>query len=402
MHPNRITTTTPLSPSALRDADCLARFHRARILREPDATTNPMRDAGSTLHAAIAAYLVHLAATKRATDADEALSIGVNAAVGLTPEARAQHDSLWADWSDDFVRDTPDDALVEERFAFDADWEPCEFRSPAARWRGVLDLGYRRPGEGYGVIRDWKTGWKVPTGDLVENVQIRSYAHAALCRPEFAGVTSVETRLEFLRMHRVIPKTIPADVAAAFPAWIAPQIERIARAERDDRWPASVTPDCATCPWRNRCPEYLAAPTAPIPTETAGDWEAAVRALAALEIQCRDIKDALRVRLDACGPIAAGEGREYRLVPKKIREVADQELIMRMLAARAVEDEAISAALGLTLDATEKLLKSIVPRGMKGKAWDAFAAELVESGAVEVRTVQQATFAKTGEEEVSE
>ena len=402
MHPHRMHTTIPLSPSALRDADCLARFHRARILREPDATTNPMRDAGSTLHAAIAAYLVHLAATKRQTDTDEALSIGVNAAVGLTPDARAQHDALWADWSDDFVRDTPDDALVEQRFAFDADWEPCEFRSPAARWRGVLDLGYRRPGEDYGVIRDWKTGWKMPTGDLAENVQIRSYAHAALCRQEFAGVVSVETRLEFLRLHRTIRATIPADVAAAFPAWIAPQIERIARAERDDRWPASVTPDCSTCPWRNRCPEYLAAPTAPIPTETAGDWEAAVRALAALEIQARDIKDALRVRLDACGPIAAGEGRVYRLIEKQRREVVDVAALVRALTQRGVSAEAIADAMRLGLSDAKPLIGSVVARGQKGKAFDELCAACIEDGAIVVKQIISAGFAKTGEEEVSE
>ena len=52
------------------------------------------------------------------------------------------------------LRDADHELLPEHKFAFTPDWEPTQFNSPGAAWRGLLDL-YVKPDI---EIFEWKTG----------------------------------------------------------------------------------------------------------------------------------------------------------------------------------------------------------------------------------------------------
>ena len=96
---------------------------------------------------------------------------------------------------------------VENRLAFDAEWQPCGFFSDEARFRMVIDFHFRQ--DSLGVIIDWKTN-RVLGSSLQEDYQLRTYAWG-LRRALYPEVQEVLLRLHYLRYGREQEVLLAAD-----------------------------------------------------------------------------------------------------------------------------------------------------------------------------------------------
>ena len=147
---------------------------------------------GTVMHQLVADYLDRLIASVQLTDWEWAR--------GATPKEPVAQVSemveMWERFYQTFAMPPALDAPgVENKLAFDADWQPCEFFSEAAYFRMVIDFHFRQ--EALGVIVDWKTNRAVPE-TVEKNLQLRTYGWG-LKQSLYPEIEEVLLRLHFLR-----------------------------------------------------------------------------------------------------------------------------------------------------------------------------------------------------------
>ena len=175
---------------------------------------------GTVMHQLVADYLDRLIASVQLTDWEWAR--------GATPKEPVAQVSemveMWERFYQTFAMPPALDAPgVENKLAFDADWQPCEFFSEAAYFRMVIDFHFRQ--EALGVIVDWKTNRAVPE-TVEKNLQLRTYGWG-LKQSLYPEIEEVLLRLHFLRYSKEREVLLSSQDLARVPDELQARIEVI-------------------------------------------------------------------------------------------------------------------------------------------------------------------------------
>lgn len=251
----------------------LDRFPRAK---------NEARETGQLLHGLVADYLNRLIATGQPTDWDWAR--------GATPkEALSDAIEMWNRFYETFA--LPEGLKspgVENRLAFDASWQPCEFFSEKAYFRMVIDFHFRQ--DSLGVIVDWKTNREVPQ-NVSKDLQLRTYGWG-LKQALYPEVQEVLLRLHFLRYGKEREIMLESQDLAEVPGELEARISTIEVDKNYDPTPGSF---CGLCGVTPHCP-VMSQSLAPIEVIAPATREQAEKA-ASLLFTLQRMEKELTVRL---------------------------------------------------------------------------------------------------------
>jgi hypothetical protein len=204
-------------------------------------TKNEARETGQLLHGLVADYLNRLIATGHPTDWDWAR--------GATPkEALSDAIEMWNRFYETFAMpEGLGSPGVENRLAFDASWQPCEFFSEEAYFRMVIDFHFHQ--DSLGVIVDWKTNREV-TQTVAKDLQLRTYGWG-LKQALYPEVKEVLLRLHFLRYGKEREIMLEFQDLAEVPDELETRIRTIEADKNYDPTPGSF---CGPCGVTAHCP----------------------------------------------------------------------------------------------------------------------------------------------------
>jgi len=240
---------------------------------------------GTVMHQLVADYLERLIASAQLTDWEWAR--------GATPkEPIVQVSEIVEMWERFYQTFTLPPALdspgVENKLAFDADWQPCEFFSEAAYFRMVIDFHFRQ--EALGVIIDWKTNRAVPQ-TVEKDLQLRTYGWG-LKQALYPEIKEVLLRLHFLRYGKERDVLLSSQDLAGVPDELQARIELINADQTFTPTPGSF---CGWCGLTAHCP-VMAQALVPIEVMAPTTREQAEKA-ASLLLTLQKIEKELTIRL---------------------------------------------------------------------------------------------------------
>ena len=243
---------------------------------------NEARETGQLLHGLVADYLNRLIATGHPTDWDWAR--------GATPkEALSDAIEMWNRFYETFAMpEGLGSHGVENRLAFDANWQPCEFFSEEAYFRMVIDFHFRQ--DSLGVIVDWKTNREVPQ-TVAKDLQLRTYGWG-LKRTLYPEVQEVLLRLHFLRYSKEREIMLESQDLAEVPDELEARIKTIEADKNYDPTPGSF---CGLCGVTPHCP-VMSQALAPIEVLAPATQEQAEKA-ASLLLTLQKMEKELGARL---------------------------------------------------------------------------------------------------------
>jgi hypothetical protein len=254
---------------------------------------------GTVMHQLVADYLGRLIASAQLTDWEWA-----RAAIPKEPVAQvSEMVEMWERFYQTFtlppVMDAPG---VENKLAFDSDWQPCAFFSEEAYFRMVIDFHFRQ--EALGVIVDWKTNRAVPE-TVQKDLQLRTYGWG-LKQALYPEIEEVLLRLHFLRYGKEREVLLSSQDLAAVPDELQARIEVI---EADQNFTPTPGSFCGWCGVTAHCPVIAKALVpvevmAPVTREQAGKAASLLLTLQNLE---KELAARLKDWVRETGPIQVGD-----------------------------------------------------------------------------------------------
>jgi len=257
---------------------------------------NEARETGQLLHGLVADYLNRLIATGQPTDWDWAR--------GAAPkEAVADVMEMWERFYGTFaLPEGLESPGVENRLAFDASWQPCEFFSEEAYFRMVVDFHFRQ--DSLGVIVDWKTNRKVPQ-TVAKDLQLRTYGWG-LKQALYPEVQEVLLRLHFLRYGKEREIMLESQDLAEVPDELGARIKIIEADKNYDPTPGSF---CGLCGVTPHCPimSQALAPIEVLAPATREQAEKAASLLLTLQKMEKELITRLKDWVKENGPVQVGD-----------------------------------------------------------------------------------------------
>ncbi len=269
---------------------------------------------------------------------------------------------------------------IEERLAFDRDWNRIRFTPEDARWWGtraqreqtffrcVADFAWLDV-DGTLHVEDDKSGWSRVT---MEQVHAYGFALGKLLEADGLKPELIRCRYNLLAQGRIeeAPPVTLEDVAG-FPAWLESQVERILATTE---WRPVMGKQCDWCGFVEECPAHR---------KTAGQLqtldpdgfkaittrEQAIKGalwLMAAERCVAIAKEKLREYVEQHGPVEIpGTDKELAIRPVTEKEAPAGD-VLGALAALGVPKDVILGALTLRPKHAEAILKKQWPLSGKG------------------------------------
>ena len=295
---------------------CPLAYKLNRLDKIPRADSEPLI-IGRMLHELAARYLLRLIDVGLQTDWDYARAI--------TPkEAPADVLEIWPRHYENFVMPASENHGVELKLAFDRNWQPCEFFSPQAFFRMVVDWTFTQGG--LAVIKDFKSNRQIINVDL-ENIplQLRIYGWGAR-RALYPDAEEILLQLHFMRYgaEREILLT-PGDLDTV-PAELEAKIAEIEADKHFDPRPGSY---CSMCGVQSHCKVMADAlvPVEVLAPATREQAEKAATLLLAVREMDKMITGRLKGYVQEFGPVHTGDliygpvpGISYDLDPETVSE----------------------------------------------------------------------------------
>ena len=257
---------------------------------------NEARETGQLLHVLVADYLDRLISTGQPTDWDWAR--------GAAPkEALPDAIEMWSRFYETFVLPQGlEYPGVENRLAFDASWQPCEFFSQEAYFRMVIDFHFRQ--DSLGVIVDWKTNREVPQ-TVAKDLQLRTYGWG-LKRALYPEVQEVLLRLHFLRYGKEREIMLESCDLAEVPDELEARIKTIEADKDYDPTPGSF---CGLCGVTAHCSvmSQALAPVEVLAPATREQAEKAASLLLTLQWMEKELAARLKEWVKDNPPIQVGD-----------------------------------------------------------------------------------------------
>ncbi|MFZ5451638.1 MAG: PD-(D/E)XK nuclease family protein [Thermodesulfobacteriota bacterium] len=307
---------------------------------------NEARETGQLLHGLVADYLNRLIAIDQPTDWDWAR--------GATPkEALADVMEMWERFYGTFAMpEGLESPGVENRLAFDANWQPCEFFSKEAYFRMVIDFHFRQ--DSLGVIVDWKTNREVPQ-TVAKDLQLRTYGWG-LKRALYPEVQEVLLRLHFLRYGKEREIMLESQDLAEVPDELGARIKIVEVDKNYDPTPGSF---CGLCGVTAHCPvmSKALAPVEVLAPATREQAEKAASLLLTLQKMEKELAARLKKWVKENGPVQVGD-----LVYGPMEVVSydlNTKAVVEFLLNEGLEREAIWPLLGITKTGLERGMKKL-------------------------------------------
>jgi len=326
---------------------------------------NEALETGQLLHGLVADYLNRLIATGQPTDWDWARS--------ATPkEALADAMEMWKRFYGTFaLPESLEYPGVENRLAFNANWQPCDFFSEEVFFRMVIDFHFRQ--DSLGVIVDWKTNRAVPQ-TVVKDLQLRTYGWG-LKQALYPEVQEVLLRLHFLRYGKEREIILESQDLAGVPDELEARISVIESDKDYDPTPGSF---CGLCGVTAHCP-VMSQALAPVEVLAPANREQAEKA-ASLLLTLQKMEKELTARLKDWvkenGSIQVGDlvfgpapTVSYDLEARKIVEV---------LLEAGLNQEEVWPILSITKTNLEKRLKKLRQRDLLDQVLSSVATKVAE------------------------
>jgi hypothetical protein len=191
---------------------------------------------------------------------------------------------------------------VENRLAFDANWQPCEFFSEKAYFRMVIDFHFRQ--DSLGVIVDWKTNREVPQ-TVAKDLQLRTYGWG-LKQALYPEIQEVLLRLHFLRYGKEREVMLEYHDLAEVPNELEARISTIEADKNYDPTPGSF---CGLCGVTAHCPvmSQALAPIEVLAPATREQAEKAAFLLLTLQKMEKELAARLKEWVREHGPVQVGD-----------------------------------------------------------------------------------------------
>lgn len=267
---------------------CPRRYKIERVERRKAPDTKPLR-VGSAVHAAIAAYIKHLAEAGLETDitwGDQAMDA---AAAAMAKEKRTLDADEWEEVGQIF-----------QTFISSHMFNPAQIAEVEKKEEIPLDgltfwvvIDLLEVEDGQAKVRDWKSSWKVLSqAEADKDFQLRVYAWAM---HKLYGYDEVRCDLGFVRHGAVRSVLIgPEDIAKTEKRIL----EGIGKIEAEKDWPATPGSHCTSCAWADECMA--------IEGEVVDDPEKLAAEILVLERQINDRKERLKIWCTENGPVVVG------------------------------------------------------------------------------------------------
>lgn len=333
---------TPLSKSRLEKARCLFKFNRLVLEKFPVPASEPMLF-GRFFHLIAERYVRAVAIDAKKPTPDLALAEAIfkkewaeradGEAAGLSDDHYEAMRELCLAWAQGYK---PDPGLmgVEVRYAVDVDWQACGWNDDRVFFRAVIDrLEVEQRADGTARVRvvDYKTSWNaLSEAEILRGPDARAYS--AIVSAIVPGA-DLEVVLEFPRSGASRLVEMPAGAAEAARERIMEESDRIEKAKRARKWPATPSSECRYCPLLNVCPAKAAAHefASPKPEDAAallGEWAIA-------DARRTRAAEALKLLVAEYGP-QRGNGMKAEHTPKQEPQY-DTETLAAALAAHGYD-----------------------------------------------------------------
>jgi hypothetical protein len=272
---------------------CPWAYKTVHIDRIPRAKSEALQT-GTVMHQLVANYLERLIASAQFTDWEWAREATPKEPVAQVSEMMGMWERFYQTFTLPPAMDAPG---VENKLAFDADWQPCEFFSEEAYFRMVIDFHFRQ--DSLGVIIDWKTNRAMPQ-TVEKDLQLRTYGWG-LKQALYPEIEEVLLRLHFLRYGKEREVLLNSQDLAAVPDELQARIEVI---EADHTFTPTPGSFCGWCGLTAHCP-VMAQALVPVEVLAPATREQAGEAAS---------PDPAKLRESACRP-PEGMGQRKRTHP---------------------------------------------------------------------------------------
>lgn len=315
-----------LSNSRLEALAGCPRFFKLAYIDKLPGLSNPMGEIGSAFHNVAEDTLLHVLAEHIDGDIAFAMERAAEHSKYLPEEDAAQVRELTEYWASRF-RFNPDEiGGVELELAVDWDGNPVdvgpEGLAGVMGFRGKLDLVLVYAGVTGGAItiKDWKTGWKLPSQKALESSgQLYRYAYLALQRWPHAEQITLE--LEYLRWRRQYK--VPLDMQKlrdeTWPNILSVKAdieERITTGKGWEPTPGAQCDFCSyDCPTRGTPAEAVVPASRDDAVRLAGEIVAFESAAALRRMYLKNWIEAFGGRLEAAGLYWSVESTENEVWP---------------------------------------------------------------------------------------
>jgi len=264
------------------------------------------------------------------------------------PEAmRGEVGGLLERFAATFVVDLMSPSL-ETRRAFTRTWRPTDWFGRDVRFRAVIDC-QDEPTTGTVRIRDWKTGWKVPSRtEFEEDGQTLIYAFiASIEKPKAVEFVCEAWYVRTAFAHE-------AELTVDDLDGVREDLERrMAAADAVTDFSARPGEHCQRCLYRRSCAAYQVAVGRDVPDETP----AIADLYHLLKARLKDVETALRTRIEAEGPLDVGDGKALGFQPQETWKITDVEAAVAGLLQSGIAKPDVWRALSLSKSEFEKLLR---------------------------------------------
>jgi hypothetical protein len=277
---------------------CPWAYKTVHIDKIPRAKSEALQT-GTVMHQLVADYLGQLIASAQFTDWDWARGATPKEPVAQLSEMVEMWERFYQTFTLPPAMDTPG---VENKLAFDADWQPCEFFSEVAYFRMVIDFHFRQ--DSLGVIIDWKTNRAMPQ-TVEKDLQLRTYGWG-LKQALYPDIEEVLLRLHFLRYGREREVLLGSQDLAGVSEELQARIEVI---EVDHTFTPTPGSFCGWCGLTAHCPVMAQAlvPVEVLAPVTREQAEKAASLLLTLQKMEKDLAIRLKEWVKANGPVQAGD-----------------------------------------------------------------------------------------------
>lgn len=236
---------------------CPLYFKLKRIKKAKEAD-NPLMRIGRVSHDVFGDYSQHCVENSLPTDVDKLVDIVDKYRGELQDNEFEEVKELAENFAQThiFQPESNDEIMIEQRLAFDEDWELLDdwFHNETF-FRAIMDRFHiEETVNGLtGVIRDYKTGWKVPAQSEVEDsLQLKMYAFiGSLMFPEVERFLVV---LDFVRYNTERKAVYDREEAESFGQVIMKYIEKIEEAEKFKANPGGE--HCELCGFSGKCQAF--------------------------------------------------------------------------------------------------------------------------------------------------
>jgi len=304
---------------------------------------------GTVMHQLVADYLVRLITLNQFTDWDWARDATPKEPIAQVSEMVEMWERFYQTFTMPPAMETPG---VENKLAFNADWQPCEFFSEAAYFRMVIDFHFRQ--EALGVIVDWKTNRAMPQ-TVEKDLQLRTYGWG-LKQALYPEIEEVLLRLHFLRYGKEREVLLSFQDLAGVPDELKARIEVI---EADQTFTPTPGSFCGWCGVTAHCPVMAKAltPVEVMAPVTLVQAEKAASLLLTLQNLEKEIASRLKDWVREHGPVRVGD-----MVYGPTEVVSydlDTQAVVQFLLEAGLGREAVWPLLNVTKTGLERGLKKL-------------------------------------------